>query len=319
MNSASLLGQLVQPRANQSGFVKIALRIFRAVICRVWKNAPIFANLGDGLILLPIEHSLPSYRFSAPLYDSALPRIVAFLEDRYDRSPIVIDIGANVGDTAWSILRKTKASVIAVEGNPEFLPFLRHNLSPFGSRASLVESYVSIESTPSEAKVITQAGTARIVHSAGEGSQHIRTIDIQTILSTSRPDLIKIDTDGYDIEIIRSIIKHQYIMDIFFEYYPKLFDEVSDDGDNVFHELLGSGFSYAIVYLNTGELIGKIALDDPGAVQRIIVLARSLGLRNSYLDIFVTRVGARGELLLTAELEAARQISSPVQRSGAAK
>jgi hypothetical protein len=56
-------------------------------------------KIGATTIELPFSHRLPLYQSWFPTYDRALPRLAERISARYPESPI-IDVGANVGDTA---------------------------------------------------------------------------------------------------------------------------------------------------------------------------------------------------------------------------
>ena len=52
-------------------------------------------RIGNSYITLDFTHRLPDYQFSHPYYDRFLPHLVSYLPSH----SVVIDVGANVGDT----------------------------------------------------------------------------------------------------------------------------------------------------------------------------------------------------------------------------
>jgi hypothetical protein len=75
---------------------------------------------------------------------------------------------------------------------------------------------------------------------------------------------IKIDTDGFDIAILRGAFDLLAAKKpvLFFEYDPKLFGPVSIDGDQIFRELATIGYADMLVYDNRGPLVGVVSMGD---------------------------------------------------------
>jgi hypothetical protein len=74
---------------------------------RLWsrsrKNAQQSFKIGDYYILLPPEHKLPEYQAKGRLYDRFLPTLCLALPQDGET---IIDLGANVGDTAIAIVQR---------------------------------------------------------------------------------------------------------------------------------------------------------------------------------------------------------------------
>ncbi len=63
--------------------------------------------VGNYKINLPIDHPLKSYQNKYKNYDKKIGSIITHLE-KNERNGIIIDIGANIGDTA-ALLRKNNS------------------------------------------------------------------------------------------------------------------------------------------------------------------------------------------------------------------
>ena len=75
---------------------------------------------------LPLSHELPFYQHDHPRYDRQLGAIAAELGGP------VVDIGANVGDTAAAIRAESDVPILCVEGDPAFFALLERNARAIG-------------------------------------------------------------------------------------------------------------------------------------------------------------------------------------------
>jgi FkbM family methyltransferase len=208
--------------------------------------------VGNAGLLLPLSHELPFYRHDHPEYDRAIGRIAAAAE-----GPIV-DIGANVGDTAAEMRAHTDAPILCVEGDDRFFTILSRNapqLEPVELEHAFVEA-------PAEGRVEHVRGTARVAAGGGE----LRVKPLAQILDEHpcfrQPALVKIDTDGYDVPIVLAnldwLARTKPIL--FFEYDPHL-----GATPEVFERLRDAGYRTMDVYENTGEL-ARADIELPGEI-----------------------------------------------------
>jgi FkbM family methyltransferase len=207
-------------------------------------------RVGEIELELPLSHELPFYRKDHPGYAENVGRIAA------EAGGPVVDIGANVGDTAAIVRSASDVPILCVEGDDRFFDILRRNAARFDPPIELEHAYVD---APERAAVERSRGTARVV--GGEAA--IRTRTLRAILADhprfAEPALVKIDTDGYDVPILLAELEllSQVKPALFFEYDPHLgADPV------VFRRLAEIGYTTAHVYENTGELARVATLDD---------------------------------------------------------
>src|SRR5258708_30770630 len=71
-------------------------------------------------LYLPTTHALPRYQAAHRLYD----RFLGVLGDCLPEDSLVIDIGANIGDSAAALCGMGRKRVICVEGSPDFFQCL---------------------------------------------------------------------------------------------------------------------------------------------------------------------------------------------------
>ena len=77
-------------------------------------------------MVLPWSHRLPDYATHNPNYGQNLVEVARLLAET--RPLTVMDIGANVGDSALQILHAADGKVLCVEGDTAYLEFLHLNV-----------------------------------------------------------------------------------------------------------------------------------------------------------------------------------------------
>jgi len=207
--------------------------------------------VGGAELLLPLSHELPFYRHDHPRYDRAIGVIAA------EAGGPVVDIGANVGDTAAEIRSRTGVPILCVEGDDRFFTILKRNalqLEPVELEHAFVEA-------PAHGRVERGAGTARVV----AGDKTLRAKPLAGILEEhpafAEPALVKLDTDGMDVPIVLANLEWLSSTKpvLFFEYDPHL-----GATPDVFERLREIGYRRMDVYENTGELVRTVDL--PGDI-----------------------------------------------------
>jgi FkbM family methyltransferase len=210
-------------------------------------DPPVRYRIGSIEIELPLSHELPFYQHDHPAYDRLLGPLAAELGGP------VVDIGANVGDSAAAVRSESEVPILAVEGDPRFYGWLVRNASRIGD----VELEQSVVEGPDEGTFERGLGTARLV----PGGDRLRSKPLAQILEEhprfARPALIKLDTDGMDVPIVLANLEllERIRPVLFVEYDPHLgADPV------VFERLAGAGYATADWYENTGEHVATLEL-----------------------------------------------------------
>lgn len=226
-------------------------------------------RLGASELLLPLSHDLPHYCASWPLYSRNLGRIAASLRRHY-RDLFVVDIGANVGDSAAIVHNEVDVPVLCIEGDDQFLRILEVNLARIGGDFEVASCYIGPKTAGA---VHTSNGTARITPHRNGKLLNMRSL-AEVLLEHPRfasAKLIKIDTDGFDCTIIRHErpLLERLRPVIFFEYDPKLARLVGDNCDDLFEDLRAAGYGQALFYDNLGEFLLGANLNDTPVVADI--------------------------------------------------
>ena len=92
-------------------------------------------------MVLPWSHRLPDYTAAGSDYGQNLVKVCRELS-RVSTSLNILDVGANVGDSALQILSAVDARILCVEGDDSYLEFLHINVGS-DPRVEIEESLVS--------------------------------------------------------------------------------------------------------------------------------------------------------------------------------
>lgn len=80
--------------------------------------------IGKHVISIPGDHNLPAFQGAHRLYDRFLPVLCSKLPT----SGIIVDVGANIGDTVAAVMQVCSNPIIAIEGHRPYFDLLRANL-----------------------------------------------------------------------------------------------------------------------------------------------------------------------------------------------
>ena len=172
-------------------------------------------RLSDGdnhlYMLAPADHPIELFRTQHPLYDRRLPLLSSLVSEAKPGS-VMIDVGANIGDTAALCrLAGCKLEIIAVEPSDTYLGYLnlnRVNSPDLFKNVHPVRAFIG----PPGAKLqlVEQNGTGSVRYEAVISTELIVEDIPPTIgfsqLSGRSVSLVKTDTDGFDAEILLSNI-----------------------------------------------------------------------------------------------------------------
>jgi FkbM family methyltransferase len=218
----------------------------------------------EGVTLkLPRNHSLPRIeetdRFNNMLLKVASS--ICFTEEEF----VYLDIGANVGDTAAIVYNQAIVTpkMILVEPSPFYFRYLKINAEKFRN-TTLVRKYISLFSPPRDiqGKLLHWGGTARIERSERNYIPIVDQIHLETLINL-KTRLIKVDTDGYDVKIIGTILD-ELLLAITLIYFENEIQTVEslNECKQLLLSLQAVGYKFFIVVKNDGELITSGRLDE---------------------------------------------------------
>lgn len=246
-------------------------------------------NLG---LLLPFDHKLPIYQSQFKLYDKKLILLVDLVFKK--RGGYCVDIGANVGDTAIAIRASSDIPLICIEGDLTFYKYLKKNTQELAD-VKLLNAFVGGENKNITASLIKNNGTGKII-SGGELDSviHFNTLSqISADLNIQPGEItfIKIDTDGFDFDII--IGNFDFIRktnaSLFFEY--EINSEVSHQKALKTIEILSQANFQFMVYDNFGNFMTAIQSDFLKRFYELNAFIKSSNENGGgifYADVFAT-------------------------------
>ena len=249
---------------NTTGFIiQTIFQLLRKAYLLINQNALIKYKLENVEIVLPLKHDLPIMKRNYPTYDTHIGRIPGYIKRKYSDFQVV-DIGANVGDSAIIIKSKVDLPILCIEADDYYYSLLEKNTKNIGA-IGYEKKYVG-ESKISDLKLVQFKGTARLVKE-NKPDSGIRFYSINEIIekhpSFNKVKFLKIDTDGFDCKIIRASTDYLMLTTpvIFFEYDPYFLSILNDDGLSVFEVLKELGYEGALIYDNTGSYLLSLRLE----------------------------------------------------------
>ena len=213
-------------------------------------------NVGKYQLILSDGHPLPEYQRTHPCYDRFLPYLVKILPE----GSVVIDVGANVGDTVAAMLEANEGlEYVCIEADKQYFNILIENVKKIrtvcpGAIIHTINEFVgdSIDNISLEGA----AGTKHAVLGGGD----IRSKTLDSIVSKldipSQVSLLKSDTDGFDYDVIRSgrrLLASKSLL-----YFECQFDMDGQINEyvNLLNELIAYGYESFALFDNFGQYIG---------------------------------------------------------------
>jgi FkbM family methyltransferase len=244
---------------------------------------------------MPKSHMLPVFAKLKPQYGQNLVELAVALARAEPAQPLqVLDIGANIGDSALQISAASGARVLCVEGDRYWADYLHRNVD--GNDRISIEEVLLLPNEEhafgSAATAVRANGTTRFV--SGESGTDAMPSATAPEIRDRNPDfanlrLVKSDTDGFDPQLIPAIAKAWAASKpvLFFEYDPILARKVGIDPDAMWAELAALGYSHVAVWDNGGDPLGHL---DIGEIAQHIgsLEPRPMHLGYDFWDVAVT-------------------------------
>ena len=191
--------------------IKSFLSIFGIRISSIPKkmsesDEPVFGQVGNFKMLLTKTHALPGHLKHFPLYSSNLPRLVLTVKEKYSNL-ILIDVGANIGDTVALTRSISSCPIVCIEGDDLYFNILKKNIAQFNEVVAYQYFLGETDKTIS-GKTERDVGTLKITPSTDpDPEKDLQILTLDTFLSLhsnyKTAKLLKIDTDGFDLMILR--------------------------------------------------------------------------------------------------------------------
>ena len=203
-----------------------------------------------------------------------------------------VDIGANVGDTAAAINAGGTTPVLCIEGDPSYFQFLEHNAKALGPQIVVEKCFVGDrDGQADEAKLDRRQGTTAAVRAIGSAAGRLPVRRLESILRAhpqfESPQLVKIDTDGYDFRIILSHLPFLSTRKpvLFFEYIVDARPSCEQSLECI-DALIRVGYEQFLVFDNFGHfLLSTTSRDTVRELNQYLLSNAMFGTAVNYFDI----------------------------------
>lgn len=215
---------------------------------------------------LPDDHWLPQIRRQFPHYSENLGRLAAVVEQKYPGRGL-IDVGANVGDTAVTVRAHSKLPILCIEGSEIYYGILKNNIGRLGADVEL-ECALGDFASADRPESLSAGFEPATFLSNGDNGTTSRFARLDSILArhprfqTSK--ILKIDTEGMDGHILEGTLEWIAVARpvLFWKHGIGRGTAVGGPGWSIFDRLLGIGYQSALVFDNTGEFIEELPLNE---------------------------------------------------------
>jgi len=227
------------------------------------------SKIGKYYLKHRFSHNLPIFLNSFQNYNINMARITREVFKKY-KDLLIIDIGANIGDSTALIKSYIDVPILCIEGDDDYIDLLDENTKNL-KNVKVKKTILSDKKGKIGMKILGTGGTSRLCNS----NQLIATETIDNLLKKhdnfEKAKFVKIDTDGFDGKIIRGGKRylHKTKPVLFFEYDPHFLNKNNDLGLNVLNDLLKYGYSKALYYDNTGNYICSTSLSNKALLKEL--------------------------------------------------
>lgn len=250
-------------------FVNLIFGVTRKFILQ-FSDPLISYKLWNYTVQIPFSHNLPAVMVGHKNYNTNLPRVAGYINSKYP-NPHVIDIGANVGDTAVLLRSFISYPVMCVEGDKKFFELLKKNTLQLKD-VTYVNCYLGEIDEKINAVYKAVGGTGNIFN---EANSLLETKKLDTVVNEfseyKNAKLLKIDTDGFDFKIMKGateLLKTSKPV-IFTEFDQNLMKQINEDYNDMFDFFRSLDYNYVIFYDNFSDYLISLHIDETEKIEDI--------------------------------------------------
>jgi FkbM family methyltransferase len=251
------------------------------------KNTIVSNKVGDYTLLMNHAH-IHNADVLSEQYSKNLPLIVKEVFDKYPETKVV-DIGANIGDSVALVKSLVEVPMLCIEGDDFYFNLLKENTAQF-ENTKIFQRYLGEVNMDINARPIQDNGSLKIDTSDNSSSitiQKFDTLSEQFPLDFKNVKVFKIDTDGFDLKILRgakeALEKDKPV--VFFEYSEKHLKDAGDDGLSIFPFLGSMGYKFLMFYDCNGRFIFSTEFENQLQIEQIHLYISNYSAPLFFLDI----------------------------------
>ena len=244
--------------------------------------------IGRFHLSFPVEHDFQFNYTNYPLYQRNLQRLAEYLSLKFNDFSM-IDVGANIGDSAILINQNIDIPVLCIEGDENFYLYLMENIKQIHKalihKAFLYDGQRKAGSFDKR----YEGGTMRLVKN--DSDQLIQFSTLDEVLTSNplfqKSKLFKIDTDGQDIKVLYGAREYLSLAKpvLFFEFDREFMENAGDNGLDALKWLSQLGYHQALFYDNFGMLLLSVSLDKPQVLKQLYNYIQKKHAAFPYFDI----------------------------------
>ena len=240
-------------------------------------------QIGELQLKIPLNHTLPYFKSRHRLYDE----FIGYIASEIDSDKCIVDVGANVGDTAAFIANRSICDLVLFEPSKKYFEYLSNNIKGWNLSQEIHLHQVGLSNTIERQGGLSHyGGTAVYNDNIKDGIKFIKGDDV----SMPGPvGLIKVDTDGYDSDVILSFQETLRTDEPLIFWENQIISlELSNEYTQMYLTIEKMGYSEIYAFDNFGNFISKISsYEQLNELNAYLYRMMSNGLENTffYLDI----------------------------------
>lgn len=246
-------------------------------------------SISNVTLKVPRNLDLPNAQKKHKLYDRFLPVLSRHLVG----DNVIIDIGANIGDTAVAIAQNCANPILCIEPSTIFYPFLLENINrlPEPQRVKTLQTMIGTGNF-SGGLEHSLRGTARLTTTAGKEIAGFTSLD-SLVKTLQACILLKSDVDGFDFDVLLSgtgLIERDGPI-LYWE--NEIHTQIQIEGFRKLYEMLEkAGYNHLYVF----DSFGNLLLEEATFANLLSLNAYLFSIRNCgqtltfyYMDILASK------------------------------
>ncbi len=245
-------------------------------------------------LMVPLSSRIPIYHRTYENYDKAIAALAKFVQMKKNATIGFVDVGANVGDTVVNVANYKKTKFLLIEGDRYFGNILRMNMA-FREDVDYIFEEAFMTDDDTQGFSYNHRNSSGALMPENIESNHsskkciMMTLDYVVEKNGFSPDIIKIDTDGFDLNVIRGGVKtlKKSSPYLFFEWHPEWLERNGEDPMSVWEILKELNYEKGIAFDNFGNPFVIFDVKNVDLLRFLMDYTRCKDKRIYYYDIMV--------------------------------
>lgn len=254
--------------------------------------------IGDVAIRLHPESRLIQFMHRHPQYDRFMPQLASLLEDR----ALIVDVGANVGDTIAAVIsRCPTAQILGVDADSEIFELLRDNVTEIERvyPEANIQTLLCLVGDNLHGSMKQTNGTSMLLEGVvADSSRELRSQSLDDVVrdwkeaaqSTLPVRVLKTDVDGYDYNVLLSgaeVLRSDKPI-VFYESQTNRRSDVGSYLD-LYDAMISYGYKYFYAFDNFGGYMMRLTRESYRDAMLYIHRQNEIGRTRTlwYMDILV--------------------------------